>query len=324
MEIIQLLVNLTEEGMRYQSRAVSPMRRAGWLRYDTSRRAPAVIETHRLLKQGFWLDSLCEVALAADAFPKVGFSYPVSREAIIKAGGEKGDDGLGRLNRYLEAVAAFTMDAEPLEFLRGHGDEYRSAVAEFESSLSEFGWLGSLEQYFGLDHRSYLCVASLLLPAGFGFGMSLNTPEGLLAFYVSGPFIEDDGRITFAAPLQAVASAEREFIRAFVRPVIHRNEFSAESFARAFSRERKAFANLGYHDPLMCLEDHLVFAAQSRLLARRGESAAAAALIEFDETSGYRYIRLFSEALEDYEMHRTDFPSFEAFFGHLMDSFPET
>lgn len=323
MEIVQLLVNLTEEGMRYQSRAVSPMRRAGWLRYDTSRRAPAVVETHRLLKAGFWLDSLSELALAADAFPKVGFSYPVSREAILKAGGDKGEDGLARLNRYLEAVAAFTMDAAPLEFLRGHGDEYRAAVAEFEESLSEMNWLGSLEQYFGLEYRSYLCVASLLLPAGFGFGLSLNTPEGLLAFCVSGPFIEEDGRITFAAPAQAVASAEREFIRAFVKPVVDRNQFGAEAFARAFSRERKTFAGLGYQDALACLEDHLVFAAQSRLLARRGEREAADALIEFDEASGYRFIRFFAEALEDFELHRTDFPSFEAFFSHLMDSFPD-
>lgn len=321
LEIIQLLVNLTEEGTRYRSRAANPLRRAAWLRYDTSRRVPAVLATARLLRDGFWLDSLTELALAADALPKVGFSYPLSRETVLRAGGHDEEDSLAGLKRYLEEAALFTRDAEPLEFLRTHGDEYRNAVSELEGALAEMNGLGSLEQYFGIEHRSYLCVASLLMPAGLSFGLSLSTPEGLLAFHVAGPFIETDGNITFSSPLQAVASVEREFIRAFVKPVVSRGQLAADRFAGVFRDAKAAFSSMGYQEPLACLEDHLVYAVQSRLLARRGELGAAEALLKFDEESGYAFIRQFAESLEDYELHRTDFPDFEAYFPHMMDSF---
>jgi hypothetical protein len=316
VETFLLLVNLTEEGTRYQARAVNPVRRAAWLKYDGKRRAPAVTETAALLKEGFWLDSIAEIALAAEAPPKAGFSYPLSRETAAKAGA----DGRSRLNRYLELTAAFALDAGVADFFRVHGDAYRGAVSELETALGDAGWLDHIQNYFGTTHRSYLAVASLLMPAGFTFGISLSTPEGPLAVYLTGPFIEPDGGVTFASASQAVESAEREFIHAFLRPVISRGQAGTRPFKDAFNREKDAMAKLGYRDPMECLRDHVANAIQARLMARRGERDAAAALLSFDAGNGYLFTAGFAHELEDYELHRTDFPDFQSFFPRLMDS----
>jgi len=323
VEIFMLLVNLTEEGARYQTKAVHPLRRAAWLRFDPSRRAPAVVETGRLLREGFWLDAIMELALAAEVLPKASLAYPLSRDSVQRLVRESGngEQGLSRLNRYLEMAAAFTLDAEPNEFLRAHAEEYRGAVGDLENALGEMEWLGTVESYFGTEHRSYLCAASLLMPAGFAFGLSLGTPEGPVAFHVTGPFIETDASLTFASPEQAAVGAEREFIRAFLKPVISRGQLSARSFVDAFERSRASFQSLGYRQPLDCLEDHLVQVIQARLTARRGGKAAADAMLKYDAEAGYVFSRQLAERLEDYELHRTDFPAFEKYFPHLMDSF---
>lgn len=318
VELFMLLVSLTEEGTRYQSRAVSPIRRTAWLRYDRNRRAPAVVETSRLLADGCWVDAITELALSAEALPKIGFAYPVSRETIQRAArGET--DGVARLARYLEYAGAFSLDGQVPDFLRSHGEAYRAAVAELEGALGGLEWLGGMEQYFGTSHRSYLCVASLLMPAGFTFGISISAPEGPLAFYVAGPYIEPDGQITFASPGQAAPSAEREFARAFLKPVLSRGQITAQAFGRIFERGRDTYAAMGYQSAQDLLEDQLAQVVQARLMARRGESAAAEALLKYDEESGFPFARQFAAALEDYELHRTDFPDMEAFFPRLMD-----
>ena len=86
-----------------------------------------------------------------------------------------------------------------------------------------------MEAWFGTAHRSVLTVASLLLPAGFSFGFSLGTPEGAYAFTILAPFVSPGGETSFADPEQARTSAERELIRAFVRPVIASGQLGARS-----------------------------------------------------------------------------------------------
>lgn len=321
VEILMALVNLTEEGTRYQARAVHALRRAVWLRYDGKRRAPAVVETGELLRDGFWLDAMLEVALAADALPKVGFAYPVQRETAARAGRGLAEEGLTRLTRWLDAAAAFTLDGEALEFLRTHGETYRNAVAQFEESLGDMGWTEGLEAYFGAAHRSYLCVASLLMPAGFSFGLALETPDGPLAVHVAGPLIAPDGRLTFDDPEQAPTGAERELARAFVRPAVRRAQLAARPFAEAFDRAKDRFGKLGYTDPLEFLEDSLVQAVQCRLLARRGEKAAADALLKYDEDAGFAFAGPLTAALEDFEMNRARFATFDDFLPTLLDGF---
>lgn len=321
VELFMLLANLTEEGARFQPKAVNPLRRAAWLRFDDFHRAPAVVETGRLLRDGFWLDSLVELALAAEPLPKSGFAYGLSRETVERAANDAGE-GLSRLSRYLEYAAAFTLDSEAQDFLKLNGEAYRTAVTHLEDSLGEAEWTQSLEAYFGLGLRSCLSVASLLMPAGFSFGTSLFTPEGILAVAAAGPFIEPDGHLTFHAPIQATNCMEREMTRALLKPVLSKGQLkAAQGFARPYQRGADSFAALGYREPLTCLEDHLVFAIQARLMIRRGERATAEALLRFDQDSGFTFIRPLAEALEDYELHRADYPTFDAFFPHLMDAF---
>jgi hypothetical protein len=318
VEIIMALANLTEAGQTFQPKAVSAMRRAVWLRFDGDRRAPAVVETARLLEKGFWLDALAELALAAEPFPKAGFTYPLAHETLLKAGDDR-DDGYTRLERYLEYAAAFTIDADVLDFLKLQGNAYRAAVEELEISLGPSNWVGPVEAWFGTAHRSVLTVASLLLPAGFSFGFSLGTPEGAYAFSLLGPFVGEDGSTSFTDTDAARAGAERELVRAFVKPVIAGAPGAVRQFDTAFRGNLPHWRPLGYDRAAACLEDHLVHAVQARLLVRRGEADAAAGMVRYDEENGFVYARALSEGLEDYEMHRADFPTLDAFFPHLMD-----
>jgi hypothetical protein len=319
LEVLMLLANLTDQGPRITPKAVSAMRRAALLKFDGHRRSVAVSETSRLLADGFWLDALCELGLAAEAFPKAGFAYDLSPDTARRAAGGEEADGVARLERYLEYAAAFTLDTGALDFLKLQAEAYRAASADLESALGDGHWSEAVDMYFGRSHRSLVHVASLLMPAGYGFGFSLPTPGGPMAFHVTGPFLAMDGKLTFADPELAVLSAERELIRAFVRPVVLGGRLQARPFVHAFHRARDAFLSLGYEDAMTCLEDHLVHGIHGRLLVRRGEAPVAESLVRFDEAAGYAFARPVLEALEDFETHRTDFPTLDLFFPHLIE-----
>jgi len=327
VETMMLLVNLTEEGSRYQPKAMSPVRRAARLRYDQLRNSPAVQETERLLRAGFWLNDFAEMALAAEAFPKIGFAYPLSRESLARAAGIEAhndpNEGLSRMEIYLAQVAQFWASGQVQDFLRTHAESYREAVAELEKSLANASFASEIEKYFGTTHRSYLNVASLLTPAGFSFGISITTPEGPLAFHVTGPFIEPDGKMTFSSPVQAESSCEREFIRAFVHPMVERRILDTRPFQDAFNRAKQYLRQLGYEEPNACLEDHLVQTVQASLMARRGERAVAEAMLKFDEESGFIFIAAFMEGLAHYELHRPEYRNFDSYFPILMDLFTQ-
>jgi len=329
IETIQVLVNLTEEGASYQSRAVSPLRKNARLRFDPRRSMPAVLETSELLREGFWLDSLCELALIADAFPKAGFAYPPSPDLTMKAAPMHDKDeaaGIDRLNRYVDWIAKFSQVADVPAFLNSNGDDYRSAVEELEKALgpSAASIPAELEQYFGEGYRSYLSVVSFLLPAGFTFGIPVSTPDGPLAFQVLAPFIEPDESLTWSSPDQALAATERELARVFIKSVIARGVLAARPFFDAFERHRDKLGMLGHEEPLSCLEDHLVQAVHARILARRGQMKASEALVQYDEEAGYIFSKQFVTGLKEYESHRREFSDFESFFPTLMDSFSES
>jgi len=327
VETMMLLVNLTEEGSRYQPKAMHPVRRAARLRYDQLRNSPAVLETERLLKGGFWLNDFAELALAVEAFPKIGFAYPLSREALARAAGSEmhndPNEGLSRLEIYLAQVAQFFASAQVQDFLRTHAESYRDAVDEMEKALGNASYTGEMERYFGITHRSYLNVASLLTPAGFSFGISITTPEGPLAFHVTGAFIEPDGKMTFSSSIQAESSSEREFIRAFVHPMVERRFLDTRPFQDAFNRAKPYLRQLGYEESSPCLEDHLVQAVQASLMAKRGERAIAEAMLKFDEESGFIFVAAFMEGLAHYEQHRPEYRNFDSYFPVLMDLFSQ-
>ena len=90
---------------------------------------------------------------------------------------------------------------------------------------------------------------------------------------------------------------------------------------RGFSRNTLEAYRNDLYQFLDFLEDHLAQTIQARLMARRGEQPAAATLLQYDEESGFTFTRQLTAALEDFELHRTDYPTFERFFPHLMDSF---
>ncbi len=319
VEIFMLLANLTEQGPRIVPKAVSAMRRAAWLKFEGHRRSPAVLETGRLMQDGFWLDALCELGLAADALPKAGFAYDLPLETARRAAGGDEEDGFARLEQYLEFAASFTLDSNALDFLKLQAEAYRAASAELETSLGDGHWSEAVDLYFGRSHRSIMHVASLLLPGGYGFGFALPTPGGPMAFQVTAPFVRADGKLAFADPEQAVMAAERELIRAFVRPIVVQGRLAARPFVHAFHRSREVYRTLGYEDALTCLEDRLVHGIHGRLLVRRGEAPVAESLVRFDEEGGDRFARLVAEALEDFESHRTDFPTLDLFFPHLVE-----
>lgn len=319
VELIMALANLTERGPLFTPRAVHPLRRQIWLTFDGHRRSPAVIETGRLLADGLWLDGLVEVALAAEPLPHAGFTHPLSRETVLAAAGPAGGDGVERLGRYLEYAAAFALDAKALEVIRSQHEAYHAAADALEHVLGDVPQTGAMEQYFGTTHRGYMVVVSLLVPAGLSFGLSLQTLDGPMAFAVAGPFLGDAGRLEFGDPAQARTMAERELLRAFVKPLISRHQLAARDLVRAFDADRAAWRKMGYEKALDCLEDHLVQGIHARLMIRRGESPAAAALLAFDEETGFAWTKPVAEGLEDYEQHRTDFPTFDDFFPPLMD-----
>ena len=327
VETMMLLINLTEDGARYQTKAMHPVRRAARLRYDQLRNSPAVQETERLMKAGFWLNDFAEMALAAEAFPKVGFAYPLSREALARAAGAEANndpnEGLSRLEIFLAQVAQFWSSGQVQDFLRTHADSYRGAVSDLEKALANAPSTSEMERYFGITQRSYLNVASLLTPAGYAFGVSVNTLEGPLAFHVAGPFIEPDGKTTFSSPEQAEYSSEREFIRSFVHPMVERRILETRPFQDAFNRAKSYMRQLGYTEPSACLEDHLIQAVQASLTAKAGKRATAEALLKFDEESGFIFIAAFMEGLAHYELHRPEYRNFDSYFPVMMDLFTQ-
>lgn len=319
VEVVMALANLTDQGPQFSPRAVHPLRRQVWLKFDGHRRSPAVVETSRLLHDGLWLDGLVEVALAAEPLPHAGFSHPLSRETVHRAEGPEAADGVDRLTRYLEYAAAFAMDAGALEFLRAQDEAYHAAADAFEHVLGDMPQTGAMEQYFGHAHRGYLIVVSLLAPAGLSFGHSLQTIDGPMAFVVAGPFLGSVGQLEFGDPSQARTVAEREFLRAFVKPLLSRHQLAARELVRLFDRDKAAWRRMGYERALDCLEDHLVQGIHARLMIRRGEAPAARALLAFDEEAGFAWTRPLAEGLEDYELHRTDFPAFDEFVPPLLE-----
>ena len=174
VEVVTCLLNLTERGSQEWNavKPSQPFRREVIQRFAHLREHPAVLLANRLHAQGFWWDTMVQLALTSTAFPDAVLTIPLPNQRYAVAGNDDLAAAKETLEELLDKINDFCLQADFDEFYR---------------QRQLFHGAGSDE-----DARDFYLIPSPLSIAGQGFGAYVHRDKELEIFSVFAPLCSAD------------------------------------------------------------------------------------------------------------------------------------
>jgi hypothetical protein len=229
--------------------------------------------------------------------------------------------GLGRSNKETrlldlgERLRAFYADADFGSFLQEHQEDYDAMVAGIKEVLPQ-GVPDTLKAYYGTSHSAYVVVVSAF---SGNYALTLEEDDWTCAVAViSGRHVGSSGDL--GSSLWGLLI--HEWSHTLVGPALDLNEELIASYADLFPviAEDMTSGGLAYGSWAMAVEEHIIRAAEARMMLARKGAEEAERVLSRHEDLGFRYIRLFYDRLAEFEDDRQTFPTFADFVPRLLSA----
>ena len=295
----------------------------------------AVILTDSLvMNEVFFLDELIEILLYLEDLPSTNFKYPLEASPY--------SDRIDIIKPWIEAMAAFYVDADVAAFQKENKAFYEGARQEVIKNLPPKGFVGLIESYYRTSKIKYTIIPEPGLPTGGdygyrGIGPYVYTDEGMLVYQVisaSLPVTKDSITNTytyfgFDNKEYILRNSYHEFGHSFVNTVLSKkaNEVILDQYKNLFMPELKAvMATQGYGAWFDCVAEHLVRLGEIRLAERSGNAKWAEELRYYHiKERNFIFLPELEAKIMEYEQDKR-YTSFEQFLPELLkvlDQFDE-
>ena len=226
------------------------------------------------------------------------------------------------VDRFLKATRQFVKDTSFRKFLEQHKKLYQETESRMKNLMAKEGHLEWFAQYFGERAGANFTIALALLNGGSSYGARCTNPAGRQDLYcVLGVWQTDrDGIPEFSRGM--VGTVVHEFGHSYANPVVQRHlselRPAGDELYRAVAAKMRSQA---YGDGRTLLCESLVRACEVRYAARYEGTAAARSSIAYEKGRGFLWTKELSNLLAEYEAHRDQYPTLEAFAPRLVAFF---
>lgn len=291
-------------------------RRAVSARFRPWRDHRAVRLFTEMANRGFSYDAVPKTLAAVSEPPLLLLRVPLERDVVERAGGEK------RLEELLQALREFAIESDFSSFYEEHLDLYDSLVraAAPDAALA----VSELRDYLRQDPGGTVLVLAPLLHDG-GFAVLQDShpgrPPRAVAFL--GPQGAAGDRPDFGGAERLGGTVWHEFAHTVVNDLTDRHEETVDRHEELFGPIRKHMRRQAYATWQTAVNEHVIRAITSRLVALRyGEDAGREALAS-EEARGFEYVRDLAERLREFEVDRDSWPTFASFYPRLLEALEE-
>lgn len=267
-------------------------------------------------KDGFSFDAPPAAMLYLSDPPDLNTKLPFTDYLKRRAGGQK------RLNQFVNSLRDFAKQTQFVVFFKSHQGTYQQIVADGRSKMEGIDYIGTLENYYGLEHHSYNIILVPLFVGGFGH--RVERADGTCDIYnICGPMNIEENLPVFGTVESFRGLAWHEFGHSFVVPTMDKLVSSLAKYSSLYDPISDRMKKQAYGTWETCVNEHLVRAVTTRLAYREmGKEAGEKALLH-EKTKGFFYVEALCKRLEKYENERNKYRTFADFSGELIDVFKE-
>jgi hypothetical protein len=271
------------------------------------------------------MDFVHRRGLSYDAVAKFAscFSDPPGLEQVFPFGDYlcSRTYGIGRRDREArlldlgERLRAFYADADFGSYLQDHQEDYDAMVAGIKGALPQ-SVPETLKAYYGTGHSAYVVVVSAI---SGNYALTLEEDGWTCAVAViSGRLVTSSSDLDSGLWSLLV----HEWSHTLVKPALSLNEELIASYVHLYPAIAKDMTSGGqaYGSWRIAVEEHIIRAAEARMVSARWGVAEAERTLSRHEDRGFRYIRLFYDRLAEFEDDRETFPTFADFVPRLLSA----
>ncbi|RJQ07461.1 MAG: DUF4932 domain-containing protein [Bacillota bacterium] len=276
---------------------------------------PAVDAMVFLRHRGLSYDAIAKLASCFSDPPQMEQVFPFGEYLCSRTYGLSRSDKEARLLNLGRRLAEFYTETGFGAYLEAHRRDYEDMVAAISGALPS-DVPRTIESYYGTGHSAYVVVVS-----GMSGNYGLTLEEGTwtcCVAVISGRIAKTPGDLSRS--LWGLLA--HEWGHSLVKPALAAHEELIASYVHLYTPIAGAMTSGGqaYGAWSIALEEHVIRAAQARmLLAGLGPEEAEKAL-SIDEDRGFRYIRLLYHRLAEYEADRETYPRFVDFVPRLIEA----
>jgi hypothetical protein len=266
-------------------------------------------------RRGLRYDAIAKFASCFSDPPGLEQVFPFGDYLCSRTYGIGRSDKEARLLDLGERLRTFYTDAGFGSYLQEHQKDYDAMVAGVKGVLPH-GVPGALRAYYGTGHAAYVVVVSAF---SGNYALTLEEDGWTCAVAViSGSLLRSSGNP--ASGLWTLLI--HEWSHTLVKPALDLNAPMIASYAHLYPAIANDMMSGGqaYASWRIAVEEHIIRAAEARMVLALGGTAEAEAVLARNEKLGFRYIRLFYNRLADFEGDRRTFPTFVDFVPRLLSA----
>ncbi len=224
--------------------------------------------------------------------------------------------------RFLESARRFVKDTGFLEFMDQHRSLFETTETRMCALMQKEGHLEWFQEYFGERPQASFTIAPGMLNGGSCYGARCRQTDGKESLYCILGVWKTDAQGLPEFTHDMLGTVVHEFAHSFANPVVDRHEAELRKAGEAlFLPVAAKMRSQAYSGGRTLLCESLVRACEVRYAFRYEGPAAGRRAIEYQKGRGFLWTEELSTLLADYENHRDQYPTLEAFAPRLVAFF---
>lgn len=226
------------------------------------------------------------------------------------------------ISKTVDLLNRFAVESQFMDFWEQQQPFYNRLINDIKNRLPYEQYLKIVKDFFGKSFTNYICVISPIL-FGAAFGPHLETKEGSIPYFVTGPNKIEQGKPIFTERWLRLLIFH-EFGHSYVNPLCEKNRDVIEKHNSLFQHFLdNPIIKENYEEWFIVCHEHIVRACEYLLLKKAGLASESEENLQKNLNQGFALIPLFTKKLEYYDSHKDEFPTFESYFPELLKTFDE-
>jgi hypothetical protein len=260
--------------------------------------------------QGFTFDVVPRTLLSLSGPPELREQAGFSNDIVLKAGGE------ANLARWLESLRLFARESRFMDFFETHQAFYDSVVANTTPAWEAA--VDTMEAYLGTELTDVNLVLANLFHRG-GFSTLLGRRRHPVAVAVIGPLGTEHDLPVFGDPPRIGRMVWQSFFEPTVSRLTHEHRdwlAATDSLYEPISDDMNA---LGIQTWEQTVNEHIVRALMIRFATHQLGPGVGRTAFQAESRRGFRYLPAVWNELNQYELHRDEYPTLADFYPRLLE-----
>ena len=228
------------------------------------------------------------------------------------------------VTRFLAAARQFVKEASFRHFIEEHRELYDTTESRLREFMAKEAHLEWFRDYFGERPGATFTVVPALLNGGCCYGPHTRDRAGAEELYCILGVWETDWHGLPAFRGNVLDTVIHEFCHSYANPIVDRHIAELrDAGGILYVRVAEAMSSQAYGEPATVLRESLVRACVIRYLRHYFGEAAVKRAIREEKQRSFLWMQELSDCLGEYEQHRDQYPTLEAFSPRLVAFFEE-